>query len=130
MIVVDSSVWIAEFRNQTTPSTTFLRSIQNENEILVLDLVLFELLQGARDDGHANRIEGNLRQFKVASAAGHDLVIHAASNYRYLRSRGITVRKSIDVIIATFCIENDYTLLHQDRDFQPFAEHLGLRIAG
>lgn len=130
MIVIDSSVWIAEFRNETTPSTVFLRSIEREDTILVLDLVMFELLQGARDNAHANRIERNLRQFKIAPAAGHDLVVRAASNYRHLRSRGITIRKSIDVIIATFCIENDHLLLHQDRDFQPFAEHLGLRIAG
>ena len=130
MIVIDSSVWIAEFRNETTPSTVFLRSIEREDTILVLDLVMFELLQGARDNAHANRIERNLRKFEIASAAGPDLVVRAASNHRHLRSRGITIRKSIDVIIATFCIENDHLLLHQDRDFQPFAEHLGLRIAG
>ena len=130
MIVIDSSVWIAEFRNETTPSTVFLRSIEREDTIIVLDLVMFELLQGARDNAHANRIERNLRKFEIASAAGPDLVVRAASNHRHLRSRGITIRKSIDVIIATFCIENDHLLLHQDRDFQPFAEHLGLRIAG
>lgn len=127
MIVVDSSVWIAEFRNQTTPETTFLRSIKDENTILVVDLVLFELLQGARNDEHANRIEMNLRQFDLVSATEGDLVARAASNYRRLRELGITIRKSIDVIIATFCIENDHILLHQDRDFQPFADHLGLR---
>lgn len=130
MIVIDSSVWIAEFRNQTTPETTFLRSIKDENTILVPDLVLFELLQGARSDEHARRIETNLRQFDIVSATDGYLVARAATNHRRLRDLGITIRKSIDVIIATFCIENDHILLHQDRDFRPFADHLGLRTVG
>ncbi len=128
MIVVDSSVWIAELRDQTTPATTFLRSVKDESTIIVLDLVLFELLQGARNDDHARFLERNLRQFQVVSAANGSLVVLAAANYRRLRSLGITVRKSIDVIIATFCIENDHVLLHHDRDFRPFVDHLGLQI--
>ena len=95
---------------------------------LVGDLILLELLQGARDDGHAARIERNLRQYPIVSMLDEALAVQAARNYRILRARGITVRKTIDVIIGTFCITGGHSLLHDSRDFNPMEAHLGLRV--
>lgn len=106
-----------------------LRSIDDPSDIIVGDLVLLEILQGARDETHARRIERNLREFRVVSMLDDSLAIKAARNYRLLRGKGVTVRKTIDMIIGTYCIEQDYALLHCDRDFDPMVEHLGLRIA-
>lgn len=128
MIVVDSSVWIAQLRNQTTEATIKLDHIENIASIILGDLVLFEVLQGARNDGHAGQIERNLRRFRFAAMLDANTASLAAANYRRLRGLGITVRRSVDVLIATFCIQNGYELLHQDRDFRPFADHLGLRV--
>lgn len=128
MIVVDSSVWIAKLRNQDLPSIRQLNSIRNLADILVGDLILFEVLQGMRSDLHAARMESYLRSFEVVSMVDDRLASKAAANFRHLRERGITVRKSIDTIIATFCIENHHQLLHQDRDFSHFEQHLGLHI--
>jgi predicted nucleic acid-binding protein len=129
MIVVDSSVWIAHLRNLDSPSLRKFRAIQNSDDILVGDLVLLEVLQGARDERHAARIERAMRQFRLVSMLDAKLAVRAARNYRNLRSKGITIRKTVDVIIATFCIENQYMLLHSDRDFDPFAAQIGLVVA-
>lgn len=131
MIVVDSSVWISQLRGLETPAVGRLKSIAIEepSDILVGDLILLEILQGARNEQHAARIERNLRQFTIRPMLNDALAVKAARNYRILRERGITVRKTIDVIIGTFCIEEGHTLLHDDRDFQPMAEHLGLQVA-
>jgi predicted nucleic acid-binding protein len=129
MIVVDSSVWIGQLRNQSTEAVKRLDEIDDTASIVVGDLVLFEVLQGARDDGHAQRIERNLRRFRFTTMLDDRTASLAAANYRPLRSLGITVRRSVDVLIATYCIQNGHQLLHQDRDFQPFAEHLGLQLA-
>ena len=130
MIVVDSSVWIANLRNLDTAGVHTLRSIDHEDgQVLVGDLILLEVLQGARDDLHANRIERALRRFPIAAMLNPGLAIRAAKNYRTLRERGITIRKTIDVIIGTFCIAGDHQLLHADRDFDPMVEYLGLQVA-
>lgn len=128
MILVDSSVWVDHFRNADNGCVRHLRA-SNVNEILVGDLVLLEVLQGARDDNHATQLATRLQRFQVASLSSEKLAVASARNYRHLRSRGITIRKTIDLIIATFCITHDHELLHSDRDFAPFAQHLGLRLA-
>jgi predicted nucleic acid-binding protein len=128
MIVVDTSVWIGYFRNTSTPAVATLRAVQNPNEVLVGDLVLLECLQGARDEIQAARMEVGLRAFYVETMLSADLAVDAARHYRRLRALGITPRKTIDLIIATFCISRGYRLLHQDRDFEPMVQHLGLRI--
>ena len=128
-ILVDSSVWIALLRGADIPEVRRLRAIDEPDEILLGDMILLEVLQGARDDTHAERIERNLRQFPVQPVLGEGIAVRAARNYRLLRARGVTVRKTIDVVIGTFCIEHGYALLHADRDFAPMAAHLGLREA-
>ena len=129
MIVVDSSVWIANIRDLDTVAVRRLRSIDHASEpVLVGDLILLEVLQGARNEEHAGRIEQALRQFPVEAMLDPELAVRAARNFRALRARGITVRKTIDVIIGTFCIERGHQLLHDDRDFLPMAAHLGLHV--
>jgi len=88
-----------------------------------------EVLRGARDDLHAHRLELELRKFGIVPMVDTRLATVAAKHYRQLRSAGVTIRNSIDLIIATFCIVHDHELLHSDRDFAPFAQHLGLRLA-
>lgn len=130
MIVVDSSVWIASFRGLRLPCVDALSAIQDLDAVLVGDLVLLELLQGARSDADAKRIRHGLTQFRVVEMLNAELAVSAAENYRKMRSRGITVRKTPDLIVATYCMERDHHLLHHDRDFAPFAEHLGLKLYG
>jgi predicted nucleic acid-binding protein len=130
MIVVDSSVWIGHLRGSDTRVADKITGIRDpRTTILVGDLVLLEVLQGARDDAHAARIERSLRIFQIERMLDERIATKAASNYRMLRSRGITVRTTIDLIIATFCVERGHSLLHDDRDFDAMAAHLGLIIA-
>ncbi len=129
MIVVDSSVWIANLRNTDTDAVRRLRASDDDDQIIVGDVILLEVLQGARDDLQALRIERSLRRFDVVTMLDGALAVRAAGNYRQLRARGITVRKTVDLIIGTFCIERDHRLLHDDRDFDPMVAHLGLRLA-
>lgn len=127
MIVVDSSVWIAHMCNTATEAVLKLRSLDHPDEIIVGDLVLLEVLQGAIDDRDAMRIESHLRKFRIERMLDDELATKAARNYRALRGHGVTVRKTIDTIIATFCIEREHVLLHDDRDFDLMQVHLGLR---
>ena len=129
MILVDSSVWIAHLRGDRTAATAKLESAASREPLLVGDLILLEVLQGARDEFHATRIEGGLRRYKVVPLLDADLAPRAARNYRRLRDLGITVRKTADIIIGTFCIEHHHTLLHDNRDFAPMEKHLGLMVA-
>lgn len=129
MIVVDTSVWISLLRDRGTPQVERLLAIRNRSEILLTDLVLLELLQGSRDDRHASRIERDLSVFEQVAISRLELAPIAAGHYRRLRTRGITIRKTADLIIASYCITHGHHLLHQDRDFDPFAEHCGLLIA-
>jgi predicted nucleic acid-binding protein len=130
VIVVDSSVWIANLRGIHNVAVFKLRAVSDNNSdrILIGDLIMLEVLQGARDDAHAARIEQDLRRFPIARMVDETLAIRAALNYRHLRAQGITVRKTIDTIIGTFCIDGGHMLLHDDRDFDPMARHLGLRV--
>ena len=131
MIVVDSSIWIGNLRGTGSEPVRKLHAYveAEDDQILVGDLILLEVLQGARDEVHASRIERNLRRYPVAPMLNDSLAVHAARNYRRLRDRGITVRKTADMIIGTFCIEGGHRLLHDDRDFNPMAQHLGLQVA-
>jgi hypothetical protein len=129
MIVVDSSVWIAQLRSQGSPAAARLAEMDTTELIVVGDLVLLEVLRGARDERHADRLERSLRRFKVERMVDEFISVAAARHSRLLRSRGVTIRKTIDLLIATFCIERDYELLHQDRDFDMIARHTTLRIA-
>jgi len=128
MIVVDSSVWIGHLRNIDSAAVRALRAIQDPQDIVVGDLILLEVLQGARDERHATMIEQNLRQFRIEPMLGAGLAVQAALNFRLMRERGVSVRKTIDLIIGTYCIMHGYVLLHADRDFEPMADHLGLRV--
>lgn len=129
MIVVDSSVWIAHLRGKQTEPVRKLRSVEPPDEILVGDLILLEVLQGARDEAHARLIERSLRQFRVEPMLDDHLAVRAAANYRELRRRGLTVRKTVDLIIGTFCLERGHILLHDDRDFDSMVTHLGMLVA-
>jgi predicted nucleic acid-binding protein len=127
VILVDSSVWIDHLRNTLTEPVSQLRSLISAEELLVGDLILCEVLQGLRTDAEAKLIEEALREFEVVALLDAGLAVKAAANYRYLRRRGFTVRRTIDLIIGTFCIERSHSLLHGDRDFTPMQRFLGLQ---
>jgi predicted nucleic acid-binding protein len=129
MILVDSSVWIFHFRNAERPSTALLQEQAAIANVLVGDVILLEILRGARDDRHSAFLEAQLRRFPVVSLMSDRLVSAAATNYRRLRAQGITIRSLADLIIGTYCIEHGHMLLHDDRGFTPMVEHLGLRLA-
>jgi predicted nucleic acid-binding protein len=126
VILVDTSVWVEYLRGRETAQTAKLQAAAAREPILIGDLILLETLQGARDDLHSARIERELRQFIVLPLLDDRLAAIAARNYRKLRSLGITTRKTVDLIIGTFCIERGHALLHDDRDFAPMEKHLGL----
>jgi predicted nucleic acid-binding protein len=128
VILVDSSAWIAHMRGLPTAAAAKLESLAGREMLLVGDLILLEVLQGARDEAHARQIERALRQHPMAQLLDPELAVSAARNYRKLRDLGITVRKTIDIIIGTYCIEHGLALLHDDRDFAPMQTHLGLAV--
>lgn len=129
MILVDSSVWIDYFRSADTPQAAVLDSIVGRRALAVGDLIVAEVLQGVRDDHQFQQVKRAFEAFAHVDLVGYDLAIKASENYRFLRAKGITVRKTIDTLIATRCIEDDLTLLHADSDFLPFHQHLGLKVA-
>jgi predicted nucleic acid-binding protein len=126
MILVDSSVWIDYFRGTVTPQTDRLDALLGQEVIATGDLILAEVLQGFASERDFNQARKLLTSLEVVDLVGQDMAIQAARNFRTLRARGLTVRKTIDTLIATRCIESDYALLYSDRDFDPFVEHLGL----
>lgn len=128
MILVDSSVWIANLRDEDTPATRWLRSSRPSDGILLGDLILLEILQGARSDRHAQYLRAGLEDYGVVQILDETVAIGAAMNFRHLRSHGITVRKTVDLIIATYCLVHGHRLLHQDRDFHGFERHFGLEV--
>lgn len=129
MLVVDSSVWIDFFARRESPARATLRRLLDEGEvrIVVPDLVLFEVLRGFRDERDHRQARLLMASLNIEDTGGAELALAAAQHYRSLRAQGVTVRSSIDVLVATFCIENDYALLHRDRDFQAFEQLRGLR---
>lgn len=127
MILVDSSVWIDYFRGTATPQTDRLDNLLGSEPLTIGDLILTEVLQGFTSDRDFNQAKKLLTSLVVIELGGLEIAIQAAKNYRKLRDLGITSRKTIDTVIATRCIAGGYTLLHSDRDFEPFVTHLGLR---
>jgi predicted nucleic acid-binding protein len=128
LIVVDSSVWIANLRNSDSSSVQKLRNLADPRQIIVGDLILMEVLQGARDERHSAIIEQFLRLFTIQPMLDEAIAVQAARNYRILREQGVAVRKTADLIIGTFCIEGGHTLLHEDRDFDAMEKGLGLTV--
>jgi predicted nucleic acid-binding protein len=128
LILVDSSVWIDYFKGAVTPQTDLLDKLLSRESLMIGDLILAEVLQGFPDEKTSNEALQLLTSLVMVELCGHDLAIQAARNFRTLRNRGATVRKTIDTIIATRCIESGYALLHNDRDFDPFAKYLGLHV--
>jgi predicted nucleic acid-binding protein len=129
VILVDSSVWIDFFRGTITPQTERLDALLGREPLVVLDLVLAEVLQGFSSERDFNQARKLLTSLEVVELGGQEIAIQAARNFRTLRSQGVTIRKTIDTLIATRCIEGDHALLFSDRDFEPFVELLGLRSA-
>lgn len=129
MILVDSSVWIDFFRGAKTAQVELLDSLLDRERLAVGDLILTEVLQGFQDDREFDLARKTLDAFTMVELGGGEIAVQAAKNFRILRGLGITVRKTIDTIIATRCIEDGHMLLHSDRDFEAFATHLGLRVA-
>jgi len=127
MILVDSSVWIDYFRGTPTPQANKLDTLLGAELIATGDLILTEVLQGFTNDREFNQARKLMNSLVVLNLAGKDIALQAAKNFRVLRGLGVTVRKTIDTLIATHCIENDLPLLHSDKDFDPFVRHLGLR---
>ena len=129
MILVDSSVWIAYFRSADTPQVALLDSLFGRSPLAVGDLIAAEVLKGVRDEREFKWVKKTLDAFEHIDLAGYELAIKASENHRSLRAMGITIRKTMDTLIATRCIEDGLTLLHADRDFLPFLRHLGLKAA-
>lgn len=129
MILVDSSVWIDFFRGKDTAQVERLDALFAKERIAVGDLIVTEVLQGFRSERAFNQARRALEAFEFVELGGRDIALKAAKNFRVLQSLGYTVRKTIDTIIATKCIDAGYSLLHADRDFEPFQAHLGLKVA-
>lgn len=127
MIVADSGVWIDFINGIANPATGRLREALASEAVLMGDLILCEILRGTRNERDASRIEAQLAPLEFSAMGGHRIAVQAARNYRTLRGLGITVRKAVDLLIGTFCIEHGYRLLHADRDYASMVAHLGLR---
>ena len=130
MILVDSSVWIDYFNGTVTVQTEKLDRLLGREPVAIGDLILTEVLQGFVEERDFNTARKMLTSLTVVELGGQEIAIQAARNFRVLRKTGVTVRKTVDTVIATWCIENGYDLLHNDRDFEPFVRHLGLRVVG
>ena len=126
MIIVDSSVWIDYFNGKNIPEVSKLDELLETELLGIGDLILAEVLQGFRQDSDYRTAKQLLTSLTVFEMLGSEAAIDSADNFRALRKKGMTVRKTIDVAIATFCINNGHSLLFSDRDFLPFIEHLGL----
>jgi len=128
VILVDSSEWIDFFRGTQTPQPEKLDGLLGTIRIVVGDLIVAEVLQGVRDKREFQQVRKTLDTFEQVDVVGKDIAVQAARNFRKLRDLGFTVRKTIDTLIATRCIESNYALLHSDRDFDAFEAHLGLQV--
>ena len=126
MILVDSSVWIDFFRGTVTPQVDALDRLLGEELVAIGDLMMTEVLQGFASERDFNKARRLLGALDLIEIGGRDVMIEAARYFRDLRARGITIRKTIDTLIATRCIVSGYRLLYSDRDFDPFVTHLGL----
>lgn len=129
MLVVDSSVWIDYFNDANHPAVDMLDQllVHGEVRLVVPDLVLFEVLRGFRHERDYREAKRLMEGLEIETAGGADVALAAAQHFRSLRAQGVTVRGGIDVLVAAFCIERDYALLHRDRDYRAFEELRGLR---
>jgi predicted nucleic acid-binding protein len=127
MILVDSSVWIDYFRGSAAPQAERLDSLLGVELVMTGDLILAEVLQGFDSDRDFDQAKRLLTSLPVVNLVGESIALKAAYNFRTLRKLGVSVRKTVDTLIATYCIEHELSLLYSDRDFDPFVEHLGLR---
>jgi hypothetical protein len=128
MTLVDSSVWINYFNGKISPETDWLDAALGKKPIIIGDLILIEVLQGFRAEKDFKTAQKLLLTFPCMEMVGQELAIKSASNYRLLRKKGVTITKTIDVIIGTFCLEYRLALLHEDKDFDPMEKHLKLEI--
>jgi predicted nucleic acid-binding protein len=128
MVIVDTTVWVDYFQGVENPETEWLNTELDRQRLGLADIILCEVLQGVRDDMVAKEVERRLLNLQVFDTGGVAVAREAARNYRALRSRGHTVRKTIDCLIATFCLLGQHSLLHRDRDFDPFEKFLELSI--
>jgi predicted nucleic acid-binding protein len=128
MIVPDASVWIDYFNGIVSPKTVILAEAIRKNDVLVGDLIITEVLQGIRSDEKYEIIKNFLCATPFETFVGKDIAVQSARNYRFLRKKGITIRKTIDIIIGTFCIKYGYPILHKDHDFDAMKQYLGLQI--
>ncbi len=128
MVIVDTTVWIDYLNGVTTPESTWLDREMTRRRLGLLDLMVCEILQGLATDAEAVRVLRHLRRFEIFKTGGVELSAESAHNYRRLRQRGRTVRKTIDCLIATFCLRESHALLHSDRDFDAFEELLHLEV--
>ena len=128
MLIVDSTVWIAYFNGLENPETDYLHTMVDKMPILIGDLILAEVLQGSRVDSDFEKARRTLGKYIQVEMVSPALALQSARNYRLLRRKGITVRKTIDGLIATYCIENEHDLLHSDSDFDGYEKHLGLKV--
>ena len=128
MVVVDTTVWIDYIHGLDTLFTNALDYELQLNQVITGDLLIAEFLQGFRNDKDFEAAKKIMESLIYFDMLGKDIALKSAINFRFLRKTGITIRKTADIIIGTFCIENDFPLLHNDRDFDPMEKHLGLRI--
>jgi len=128
VVIVDTTVWVDYLRGIQTPQVGWLEAEIGRQRLGLTDLILCEVLQGVRDDQQFADVRHELLKFEVFATGGAELAVAAAQNYRELRAQGRTVRRTIDCLIATFCLVNGHALLHSDRDFDPFEQVLGLPV--
>jgi predicted nucleic acid-binding protein len=128
VVIVDTTVWVDYLNGTSTPEVEWFDRESERQRLALLDLTVCEVLQGVSTDAAAVQVLRSLRRFEIFDTGGVALAEAAARNYRRLRGRGRTVRKTIDCLIATFCLEHAHALLHCDRDFDPFEDVLGLQV--
>ena len=128
MIIVDATVWIDYLRGRANRETDYLDRVLGRQRLGLTDLILCETLQGISDETLFTRTLRELRTFEIFETGGEEMAILAARNFRRLRRRGSTIRKTIDCLIATFCLQHGHSLLHRDRDFDHFEQILGLVV--
>jgi len=128
MVIVDTTVWVDYFNETANAHTRWLERELGRQRLGLTDLILTEVLQGIRDERQAAAAQRELMKFEIFAMGGVPLAITAAQNYRLLRAKGRTVRRTIDVWIATFCLLNEHRMLHRDSDFERFEEFLGLTV--
>jgi len=127
-VIIDTTVWIDFFQDAKTEQTVLLETVVRRGEAALGDLIISEVLQGVDSDKDFRSVKRHFSDFHIYSMVGRENAIQSAVNYRKLRTKGITVRKTVDCWIATFCIEHRFPLLHNDRDFDPFEQHLALQV--